>query len=127
MQRIMHTMLRVGNVQRSIVFYTQVLNMRVLRTFEQPDENYSLIFLGYGDEADTAVLELTYNHGVREYDPGTGYGHIAIAVEDCYQACNDIRTNGGKITREPGLLNGSNEIIAFITDPDGYQIELIQR
>jgi len=127
MQRIMHTMLRVGNVQRSIVFYTQVLNMRVLRTFEQPDENYSLIFLGYGDEADTAVLELTYNHGVREYDPGTGYGHIAIAVEDCYQACNDIRTNGGKITREPGLLNGSNEIIAFVTDPDGYQIELIQR
>ena len=126
-QRILHTMLRVGDMARSISFYTQVMGMRVLRRFEQPEENYSLAFLGFGDEANTCVLELTYNHGVSHYDLGTGYGHIAIAVRDCYQACADIKARGGKITREPGPLKGGNEVIAFVLDPDGYSIELIQR
>ena len=126
-RRILHTMLRVGDMARSLSFYTHVMGMRVLRTFEQPEQNYSLTFLGFGDEADTCVLELTYNHGVSQYDLGTGYGHIAIGVQDCYQACDDIKSRGGRITREPGLLKGSTEVIAFVSDPDGYKIELIQR
>lgn len=126
-RRFLHTMLRVGDMPRSVDFYTRVMSMKVLRTFEQPDENYSVTFLGYGDESNTCVLELTYNHGVSQYDLGSGYGHIAIAVEDCYQACADIWARGGKIHREPGPLKGSNEVIAFVTDPDGYEIELLQR
>ena len=127
MQRILHMMLRVGDMSKSVSFYTQVIGMRVLRTFEQPEQNYALAFLGFGDESDTCVLELTYNYGVSQYDLGTGYGHIAIGVKDCYQACADVKARGGKITWEPGPLKGSTEVIAFVSDPDGYQIELIQR
>ncbi len=125
-RRILHTMLRVGDMARSVNFYTDVMGMRVLRTFEQPEQNYSLTFLGYGDESSACVLELTYNYGVVKYDLGTGYGHIAISVRNCYQACAEIAMRGGKITREPGPLKGSTEVIAFISDPDGYRIELIQ-
>jgi len=120
-------MLRVGDMQCSVRFYTQVMGMRVLRTFEQPEENYSLTFLGFGDESTTSVLELTHNYGVCQYDLGTGYGHVAIGVKDCYQACAEIRARGGNITREPGPLKGGNEVIAFVSDPDGYPIELIQQ
>jgi len=127
MQRILHTMLRVTDMQRSINFYTQVMGMRVLRTLEQTAENYSLTFLGYGEESDTCVLELTYNHGTSAYNMGDAYGHIAIGVDDCATACTGIKTRGGNITHEARPLAGSNEIIAFVTDPDGYQIELIQR
>jgi len=126
MRRILHTMLRVGDMARSVSFYTDVMGMRILRTFEQPEQNYSLTFLGFGDEANTCVLELTYNHGVSQYDLGTGYGHIAIGVQDCYQTCADIKALGGRIIREPGLLKGSTEVIAFVSDPDGYRIELVQ-
>ena len=124
---MLHTMLRVGDMAKSVSFYTHVMGMTVLRTFAQPEQNYSLTFLGFGDESDSCVLELTHNHGVSQYDLGTGYGHIAIGVKDCYQACADIKTRGGSITREPGPLRGSTEVIAFVTDPDGYKIELIQR
>lgn len=126
-RRILHTMLRVGDMSRSVKFYTDVLGMQVLRTLEQPDEKYSLAFLGYGDEASTAVLELTYNHGVSSYDPGTGYGHVAIGVTDCHQACADIRARGSDIVLEPVPLKGTKEVIAFVLDPDGYRIELIQK
>lgn len=114
-------------MQRSINFYTSVLGMSVLRSLEQIEENYSLTFLGYGSEAESCVLELTYNHGIRQYDMGTAYGHLAISVDNCYQACEVIEEQGGKITHPPFKLKSSNEVIAFITDPDGYQIELIQR
>ena len=124
--RLLHTMLRVGDMARSIRFYSEVMGMRVLRTFEQPEEYYALAFLGYGDEADSTVLELTFNHGIPEYELGTAYGHIAIGVDDCYKACEEIRAKGVTITREPGPLEGSDEVIAFVADPDGYQIELIQ-
>lgn len=120
-------MLRVGDMQRSVNFYTRVMGMRVLRTFEQLDDKYSLIFLGFGEESDTCVLELTYNYGVSQYDLGTAYGHIAIGVNDCHQACADIKARGGTITLEPRPLTGANEVIAFVVDPDGYPIELIQR
>ena len=103
------------------------MGMKVLRTFEQPEENYSLTFLGFGIESDTCVIELTYNYGVSQYDLGTGYGHIAIGVNDCYAACADIKARGGRITLEPSPLKGGNEVIAFVSDPDGYKIELIQR
>ena len=101
--------------------------MSVLRTLEQPEERYSLTFLGFGDESETCVLELTYNHGISQYDLGTGYGHLAIGVSDCFQACEEIKARGGTITLQPVLLKGANEVIAFVSDPDGYQIELIQR
>jgi lactoylglutathione lyase len=127
MRRILHTMLRVGDMQRSVDFYTQVMGMAVLRRFEQPQEDYSLVFLGFGDESSTCVLELTYNYGVSHYDLGTGYGHIAIGVSDCQAACAEIKARGGNIIRQPGPLKGSDEVIAFVADPDGYKIELIQR
>jgi lactoylglutathione lyase len=120
-------MLRIGNVQKSLHFYTYILGMKVLRTLDQPEEEYSLTFLGYGDESDTAVLELTYNYGVTEYDLGNAYGHVAIGVEDIHEAYKDIKWKGGEFSLNPVQLKGSNEIIAFITDPDGYQVELIQR
>lgn len=126
-QRILHTMLRVGDLQRAVRFYTQVIGMKLLRSIDRPESRYTLAFLGFGDESNTCVLELTYNHGISKYDPGTGFGHIAIGVSDCDQACQEIRERGGTITREPIQLKGSHEVIAFITDPDGYQIELIQR
>jgi lactoylglutathione lyase len=124
--RILHTMLRVGDLQRAIDFYTQVLGMRVLRTTERPEQKYSLAFVGYGDEANHAVLELTYNHGVDHYDLGTGYGHIAIEVANARAACDTVRNNGGKVTREAGPVKGGTTVIAFVEDPDGYKIELIE-
>ena len=120
-------MLRVGNLQRAIDFYTQVLGMNLLRTTERPEQKYSLAFVGYGKNPDHAELELTYNHGVESYEPGTAFGHIAIGVPDVYAACDRIRAAGGNITREPGPVKGGSTVIAFVTDPDGYKIELIQR
>lgn len=125
--RFLHTMLRVGDLQRAIDFYTQVLGMKLLRTTERPEQKYSLAFVGYGTNPEHAELELTYNHGVDSYELGTAYGHIAIGVPDVYAACDKIRTAGGNITREPGPVKGGSTVIAFVTDPDGYKIELIQR
>jgi lactoylglutathione lyase len=124
--RILHTMLRVGDLQRSIGFYTRVMGMQLLRTTDRPEQKYSLAFVGYGDEREHAVLELTYNYGVDHYDLGGGFGHIAIAVDDAYAACDRIRAAGGQVTREPGPVKGGTTVIAFVTDPDGYKIELIQ-
>jgi len=120
-------MLRVGNLQRAIDFYTQVLGMQLLRTTDRPEQKYSLAFLGYESNPAQAELELTYNYGVDRYDLGTAYGHIAIGVDDAYAACDRIRAAGGTITREPGPVQGGSTVIAFVTDPDGYKIELIQR
>jgi lactoylglutathione lyase len=126
--RILHTMLRVGNLQRSIDFYTQVLGMTLLRTSENPEYKYSLAFLGFdGGNPGQAEIELTYNWGAEQYEMGTAYGHIAIGVPDVYAACEKIRAAGGQITREPGPVKGGTTVIAFVTDPDGYKIELIQR
>src|SRR6478752_2769237 len=125
--RLLHTMLRVGDLQRSIDFYTRVLGMKLLRTTERPEQKYSLAFVGYGTNPEHAEIELTYNHGVESYDLGTAYGHIAIAVPDVYSACDKIRANGGAVTREPGPVQGGTTVIAFVTDPDGYKIELIER
>ena len=125
--RLLHTMLRVGDLQRSIAFYTQVLGMTLLRTRDNPDYKYSLAFLGYGSNPDHAELELTYNWGVDTYEMGTAYGHIALGVPDVYAACEKIRSAGGAITREPGPVKGGSTVIAFVTDPDGYKIELIER
>lgn len=123
--RILHTMLRVGDMDRSIAFYTEVLGMTLLRRNDFPDGKFSLAFVGYGDEAHNSVLELTCNWGVDSYDLGDAYGHIALEVEDVYQACDDIRQRGGKIIREPGPMKGGSTILAFIEDPDGYKIELL--
>ena len=125
--RILHTMLRVGDLDRSIRFYTDVMGMKLLRRSENPSQNYSLAFLGYGSNPEHAEIELTYNHGVDSYELGTAYGHIAIGVPDVYAACEKIRTGGGNVTREPGPVKGGTTVIAFVTDPDGYKIELIQR
>ncbi len=124
--RILHTMLRVGDLQRSIDFYTRLLGMQLLRTVDRPDQQYTLAYLGYGSNPDHAELELTYNYGVNQYEMGSAYGHIAIAADDIRQACEDIRAAGGTITREPGPVKGGNTLIAFVQDPDGYKIELIQ-
>lgn len=123
--RILHTMLRTGNLQRSIDFYTQILGMRLLRQQDYPDGEFTLAFLGYGDESENSVIELTYNWGVESYDLGNGYGHIAIEVDDVYQATEQIRAQGGKILRDAGPMNAGSTIIAFVEDPDGYPIELI--
>jgi len=120
-------MLRVGDLQRSIDFYTKVLGMKLLRTTERPEQKYSLAFVGYGNNPEHAEIELTYNHGVESYELGTAYGHIAIGVPDVYAACEKIRTSGGAVTREPGPVKGGTTVIAFVTDPDGYKIELIER
>jgi lactoylglutathione lyase len=119
-------MLRVGNLQRAIDFYTRVLGMTLLRTTDRPEQKYSLAFLGYASNPEQAEIELTYNYGVDHYDMGTAYGHIALGVADIYATCETIRANGGNITREPGPVKGGSTLIAFITDPDGYKIELIQ-
>ncbi len=125
--RILHTMLRVGNLQRSIDFYTQVLGMQLLRTSENPEYKYSLAFLGFdGGNPGQAEIELTYNCGVEQYEMGTAYGHIAIGVADAYAACEKIKAAGGNVTREAGPVKGGTTVIAFVTDPDGYKIELIQ-
>ena len=125
--RILHTMLRVGDLQRSIDFYTRVLGMTLLRKSENSEYKYTLAFVGYGDEKDEAVIELTYNWGVERYEPGTAYGHIAIGVPDAYAACERIAAAGGTVTRAAGPVKGGTTVIAFVTDPDGYKIELIQR
>jgi len=125
--RILHTMLRVGDLQRSIDFYTGVLGMKLLRTSDNPEYKYKLAFLGYGSNPEHAELELTYNYGVDKYEMGTAYGHIAISAEDIYKVCEDVRAKGGNITREPGPVKGGTTVIAFITDPDGYKVELIER
>ena len=124
--RILHTMLRVGDLTRSIDFYTGVLGMRVLRTTDRPDQKYTLAFVGYGDESQHAVLELTYNYGVDRYELGTAYGHVAIAVEDAAAACAAVKAKGGTVTREAGPVKGGTTVIAFVQDPDGYKIELIE-
>ena len=124
--RILHTMLRVGDLQRAIDFYTRVMGMQLLRTTDRPEQKYSLAFVGYGAESEGAVLELTYNYGVDKYEMGGAFGHIAIAVDDAYAACERIRAAGGAVTREPGPVKGGSTVIAFVTDPDGYKIELIQ-
>ena len=125
--RILHTMLRVGDLERSLAFYTEVLGMRLLRRHDYPDGKFTLAFVGYQEEQDGAVLELTYNWGVESYDMGTAYGHIALGVPDAYAACEKIKAAGGNVTREPGPVKGGSTVIAFVTDPDGYKIELIQR
>ena len=125
--RLLHTMLRVGNLERSIEFYTQVLGMTLIRRSENPEYKYSLAFVGYGSNPDHAELELTYNHGVQKYEMGTAYGHIALGVPDAYAACNKIRAAGGQVTREAGPVKGGSTVIAFVTDPDGYKVELIER
>ena len=125
--RLLHTMLRVGDLARSVDFYTNVLGMRVLRTTDRPDQKYSLAFVGYGDEREHAVLELTYNYGIERYELGTAYAHVAIEVDDAKAACAAVRAKGGKVTREAGPVKGGTTVIAFVEDPDGYKIELIQR
>ena len=125
--RILHTMLRVGDLQRSIDFYTRVMGMTLLRTSDNPEYQYTLAFVGYGKNPDHAELELTYNYGVDQYEMGTAYGHIAIAVEDAVAACARVKAAGGNVTREAGPVKGGTTVIAFITDPDGYKIELIER
>ena len=123
--RILHTMLRVGDLERSIAFYTNVLGMQLLRRKDYPAGKFTLAFIGYGDESENAVLELTYNWGVDQYELGTAFGHIALEVPDVYAACEKMRAAGGKIIREAGPMNAGTTIIAFLEDPDGYQIELI--
>ena len=125
--RFLHTMLRVGNLQRSIDFYTQVLGMTLLRQRDNPEYKYTLAFVGYGQNPDHAELELTYNWGTDHYEMGTAYGHIALGVPDVYAACDKIKAAGGNVTREPGPVKGGSTVIAFVTDPDGYKIELIER
>lgn len=125
--RLLHTMLRVGNLERSIEFYTKVLGMKLLRQSENTEYKYSLAFVGYGDEIDTSVIELTYNWGVESYELGTAYGHIALETDDIYATCDAIRASGCTITREPGPVKGGTTVIAFLEDPDGYKIELIDK
>jgi lactoylglutathione lyase len=125
--KFLHTMLRVGDLQRSIGFYTDVLGMKLLRTTDRPEQKYSLAFVGYDGEDRATVLELTYNYGVERYDLGGGFGHIAIGVPDVAGACERVRKAGGKVTREPGPVKGGTSVIAFVEDPDGYKIEFIER
>ncbi|NEO26954.1 MAG: lactoylglutathione lyase [Kamptonema sp. SIO4C4] len=124
--RMLHTMLRVGNLEESIKFYCDVLGMKLLRQKDYPGGEFTLAFVGYGDESDHTVLELTYNWGVDSYDLGDGYGHIAIGVDDIYQTCDRIKAQGGQVVREPGPMKHGSTVIAFILDPTGYKIELIQ-
>ncbi len=125
--RLLHTMLRVGNLERSIDFYTKVLGMKLLRQKDYPDGKFTLAFVGYGDESDNTVIELTYNWDTDSYDLGEGYGHIAIEVDDVYEAVRELQSRGGKVIRDAGPMNAGKTIIAFIEDPDGYPIELIGR
>jgi lactoylglutathione lyase len=124
--RLLHTMLRVGDLQRSVRFYTDILGMKLLRTTDRPEQKYSLAFVGYDDESRASVLELTYNYGVDKYELGGAFGHIAVSVTDVKQACDKVRGAGGKVTREPGPVKGGTSVIAFVEDPDGYKIEFIE-
>jgi lactoylglutathione lyase len=123
--RLLHTMIRVGNLEKSIKFYTEVLGMKLLRRKDYPDGKFTLAFIGYGDEKNNSVIELTHNWDTDAYDMGNGFGHLAIEVDDVYEAAGKIRDQGGKIIREPGPMNAGTTIIAFVEDPDGYQIELL--
>jgi lactoylglutathione lyase len=125
--RILHTMLRVGDLQRSIDFYTNVMGMRLLHTTDRPEQKYRLAFVGYDDEANGAVLELTYNYGVERYELGTAFGHVAVEVDDAAAACAAVKAKGGTVTREAGPVKGGTTVIAFVQDPDGYKLELIER
>ena len=125
--RILHTMLRVGDLNRSVRFYTEVLGMKLLRTTDRPEQKYKLAFVGYDSEERSAVLELTYNYGVGRYELGGAFGHVAIEVDDLRKTCDAVRTKGGKVTREPGPVKGGTSMIAFVEDPDGYKIEFIER
>ncbi len=125
--RILHTMLRVADLERSLRFYTDVLGMRLLRRKDYPEGKFTLAFVGYGDETDTAVIELTHNWGVDKYELGNAFGHIAVAVDDAYKACEEVKRRGGKVTREAGPMKHGTTVIAFIEDPDSYKIELIER
>ncbi len=124
--RLLHTMLRVGDLQRSLDFYCNVLGMKLLRQKDYPDGKFTLAFVGYGDESETAVIELTHNWGVESYELGTAYGHIALGVEDIYATCEEIGGRGGRVTRPPGPMKHGSTVIAFVEDPDGYKVELIQ-
>ena len=125
--RILHTMIRVVDLDRSIRFYTEVFGMKVMRRREYPEGKFTLVFVGYGDESENAVIELTHNWGITHYELGNAFGHIAVAVDDAYKACEEIKGRGGKVTREAGPMKGGTAVIAFVEDPDGYKIELVQR
>jgi len=125
--KLLHTMLRVGDLERSLAFYTHVLGMRLLRRKDYPGGKFTLAFVGYNNESGAAAIELTYNWDTSAYHPGNGFGHIAIGVDDIFKMCEDIRTAGGKVVREPGPMKHGSTVIAFVEDPDGYQIELIQQ
>ena len=125
--RLLHTMIRVGDLQRSIDFYTQVLGMRLLRQKEYPSGRFTNAFVGFDDESRTAVLELTHNWDTKSYDMGSGFGHVAVEVEDAYKACDEVKKRGGKVSREPGPMKHGTTVIAFVEDPDGYKIEFVQR
>ncbi len=125
--RILHTMIRVGELERSLRFYTEVLGMKVLRRQDYPEGRFTLAFVGYGEESQGAVIELTHNWDTKAYELGNGFGHIAVAVPDAYKACEDVRKLGGKVTREAGPMKHGSTVIAFVEDPDGYKIEFIQR
>ena len=125
--RLLHTMLRVGDLKRSIGFYTEVLGMKLLRSTERPEQKYSLAFVGYDSEDRASVLELTYNYGVDRYDLGSAFGHVAIEVDDVKKSCEAARAHGARVTREPGPVKGGTSVIAFVEDPDGYKIEFIER
>jgi len=125
--RLLHTMIRVGDLERSIAFYTGILGMKVLRRKDYPDGKFTLAFVGYGDESEQAVIELTHNWETKKYDLGNGFGHIALAFPDVYKACDAVKAKGGKVTREPGPMKFGGSVIAFVEDPDGYKIEFIQK
>ena len=125
--RLLHTMIRVGDMQRSVKFYTEVLGMKLLRTTDRPEQKYSLAFVGYDTEDRASVLELTYNYGVERYDLGSGFGHVALEMSDVARACEKVKQMGGKVTREAGPVKGGTTVIAFVEDPDGYKIEFIER
>ena len=126
MPRMLHTMLRTGDMKRAVDFYTRVMGMKLLRETDRPEQKYSLAFVGYDGEDKTSVIELTYNYGVDKYEQGSAFGHLAFAVADVYQTCDAIKAAGGNVTRKAGPVKGGNSVIAFVTDPDGYKIELIQ-
>ena len=125
--RVLHTMIRVGDLDRSIKFYTEVLGMQVIKVSDHPEGKFTNVFVGYGSEDEGATIELTYNYGVESYELGTGFGHVALAVPDAYAACAEIKARGGVVTREAGPMKHGTTVFAFVQDPDGYKIELIQR